>query len=113
MKTARITLFAERHPSFDVRFQNDIGTAYDYASIVIAHGIVIGEPKIELDEHHRCSLSAAQLLAGMRGMRDYGGGFARRLADLLEVADGGNTEKLLDTFHDVIWNYVPMGEVAR
>ncbi|MBT2325515.1 hypothetical protein J7E62_24585 [Variovorax paradoxus] len=114
MKTARISFLVEvgefaypvdqalaREQDFSLRLQPLAGCQF------------IGEPKVELDEHLRCSMSRDTLNAAIKGMREYGGGFASRLADLLDVADSGNTEKLLDTFHDVIWNYVPMGEVAR
>ena len=116
MKTARISFllelgdFAQPHGFIQV---TDKDSTFGINLESPAGCQVIGTPKVEMDDHHRCSICAAELLAAMRGMRQYGGRFADRLADLLEVADGGNTEKLLDTFHDVIWSYVPMGSEVR
>ncbi len=114
MKTARITFLIELgvEPRSD-HIVSDKGAGFGLALKPVQGCQVIGEPRIEVDDHHRCSMSAAQLLAALRAMRQYGGGFAGRLADLLEVSDGGNTEKLLDAFHDLLWGYVPMGLEVR
>jgi hypothetical protein len=114
MKTARITFLVELEDDYGPQSvlvtDRNSTFALNLGNFTGCH--VIGEPKVEIYEHHRCSMSVSQFLSALKGMRAYGGRFAGRLADLLEVADRGNTEKLADVFHDVLWNYVPMGEDA-
>ena len=55
-------------------------------------------------------MSPAQLNITIRAMRIYGGGFAVKLADLLEVADQENEARLLSAFPDYVKRYGPGSE---
>jgi len=56
-------------------------------------------------------VSPAQLNITIRAMRIYGGGFAVKLADLLEVADQENEARLLAAFPDYVTRYGPGSDV--
>ena len=120
MKTARITLLVEfedkaptgaffNGPAFDGEraARMDIVPMPRCATLQSIPGAqIIGTPKVEIDKHHRCSMSKPQLNSAIRAMRERGGSFAQSLGHLLDMADNGNSEKLLDSFHDLVWGYV-------
>jgi hypothetical protein len=121
MKTARITLLVEydkeaptgafsNRPALDgeTAARMDIVPVGRSASLWKMHDSqILGTPRVELDKRPRCSISEAQFHAAISGMRERGGAFARSLAETLAYADSSNCTQLLDTFHDLIWGYVP------
>ena len=123
MKTARITLLVEfegeaptgaffNSPALDGEraARMDIVPTPRYATLFsIYEAQIIGTPKVEIDKHPRCSMSQSEFYAAVRGMRARGGAFVQSLAETLTLADSSNVEKLTDTFHDLIWGYVPVG----
>lgn len=123
MKTARITLLVEyqdeppklaffNHPrQFDEPlggWRPDHGAKAGSCEIEpLSSCQIIGTPTVEVDKRHRCSMSESQYQAALKGIRARGGNFAMHLTTLLAYADSVNRAKLLETFHDLIWAYVP------
>lgn len=55
-------------------------------------------------------MSPAQLNTTIAAMRNYGGAFVVRLADLIAIADHENEARLLSAFPDYVKRYGPGSE---
>lgn len=53
-------------------------------------------------------LSAIDQYATIKAMRDYGGGFVKKLVDLYQVADAHNAERIVNAFPEIFEKYQPM-----
>ena len=110
MKTARITFLVELgdfNPFGSHIVTQDRDSTFAVRLEAFAGCQIIGEPTLEIDNYHRCSMSEDQFHAALRNMRELGGSFVRALAVTLVHADSGHREKLCDAFHDLIWSYIP------
>lgn len=60
-----------------------------------------------MTDRYAFQLTADELAGTMRTMRMYGGGFMYQLAEALNYADRGNTNRLLIAFPEIVERYGP------